>query len=285
MEYPEIMQFEANPALEGMAELLPDIVYSRAGSEELKLTLIAPWRAENDAVRRPLVVFIQGSAWTTPNINYEIPQLAELARAGYVVATIDHRSSLNGHAFPAYLADTKTAIRFLRANAYLYGIDPARVCVYGTSSGGNTALLVGLTGDDAEFKSDEYAEYSDAVNCVVECFGPSDLTALVADSSEPNEEYTRIFEGLAGGSDMDDVLRRMSPMRRLRAGAKYPPFLIVHGDADELVPYEQGLLMYRALIDHGADARMIRVSGAPHEGAFWSRALVDEIYAFIKQHV
>ncbi len=287
MKYPEIREFESNPNLAGLAELKRDVVYSAAGGEKTKMTLILPWGASApEHPKYPLVVFVQGSAWTSPNTDYEIPQLSQLAREGYVVATITHRSSLDGAAFPAYLVDTKTAIRFLRVHADEYAIDPKRVCVYGTSSGGNTALLVGVTGDDPAFKSDEYADFSDAVSCVAECFGPTDLTEMIdVREAKPDSEGAAIFNGLVGGGEIQDVLRRMSPVNYVRDGKAYPPTLIIHGDADPVVPYEQGTLMFHRLVDAGAAVEMIRVKGAPHEGPFWSPALVDAIFAFIKSHL
>lgn len=287
MKYPEVREFESNPKLEGLAELKRDVIYSAAGGEKTRMTLILPWgAAAKDHPRYPLVVFVQGSAWTFPNVDYEIPQLAQLAREGYVVATITHRSSLDGAAFPAYLVDTKTAIRFLRAHADEYAVDPERVCVYGTSSGGNTALLVGVTGNDPAFRSEEYAEFSDAVSCVAECFGPTDLSKMIdVRETKPDSEGAAIFGGLVGGGDIHDVLRRMSPVHYVKDGEKYPPTLVIHGDADPVVPYEQGEIMFRRLIDAGAEAEMIRVKNAPHEGPFWSPALVDAIYAFIKEHI
>ena len=86
---------------------------------------LRPWEEE---ARWPLVVFVQGSAWRTPDRGYEIPQLSHLAQQGYVVATVCHRDSTQGNPFPAYLQDVKTAIRFLRAHAEEYGIDPEHVC-------------------------------------------------------------------------------------------------------------------------------------------------------------
>ena len=173
-----ITYFDSNPDLIGMADLYPDITYSTAQGQELKLTLLTPWRDrdhESAPPRHPLIVFVQGSAWTFPNVNYEIPQLAAWARAGYVVATVTHRNRLEGHPFPAFLEDVKTSIRFLRKNADTYGLDPHRVCIWGTSSGGNTALLVGLTGNDPAFKTQEYPEESDGVQLVIDCFGPTDM--------------------------------------------------------------------------------------------------------------
>lgn len=288
MKYPEIKVMDNNPSLAGLARVVPDIVYSKPDGQELKLTLMLPWSQElENAPALPLVVFLQGSAWTHPDIYYEIPQLCQLARDGYAVATIEHRNSTEGHPFPAYLQDSKTAIRFLRANAAKYGIDPERVCFFGTSSGGNTALLVGITGDDERLKTDEYREYSDAVKLVVECFGPTDMAAMVDGMSQEEAEQTwgELIRALAGKNSIEDVLKWMSPVEHVRPGAEYPPFLIIHGDADTLVPYEQSVKMYRKLIDCGADARMICIKGAPHEGSFWSRELISEIFDFIRRRL
>ena len=139
-----------NPTLEGLASVIPDIVYSHAGGKEIKLTLIVPQASRNaeNPQKYPCIVFVQGSAWTFPDITYELPQMSEFARNGFIVAMVTHRSALDGFAAPAFLKDVKTAIRFLRANAETYKIDSDRIGIWGTSSGGNTALLVGLTGDD-----------------------------------------------------------------------------------------------------------------------------------------
>jgi len=291
MAYPEIRVIKNNPELNGLAGLIPDVVYSSANGVELKMSIMMPWLGmpENDK-KYPLVVFLQGSAWTSPDRNNEIPQLCQLARDGYVVATITHRNCLEGNPFPAFLQDTKTAIRFLRANAEKYHIDPERVAMYGTSSGGNTSLLVGLTGDDERFKTDEYREYSDAVKVVAECFGPTNVRAMVdALPAEAAEEFWgNLFRSLAGSDNIEDVhavMEKMNPVNYVKDGEKYPPFLILHGDADMLVPYEQSIEIYERLCDAGADVQMIRVPDAPHEGNFWSPELINEIYSFIKERL
>lgn len=284
MNYPEIKIFEYNPSMAGMARLVPNVKYSEVNGG-LYMTLIVPWGMQAGG-KYPLVVFVQGSSWTTPDINYEIPQLSQLARQGYVVATIVHRSAVEGNPWPAYLVDTKCAIRFLRAHAAEYGIDPERVCIYGTSSGGNTALLVGVTGDDDRFRSTEYAEQSDAVKVVVDCFGPADLPKMIdLDPEKASEGGKALIYGLAGEREPEELLELMSPVNYVEAGKKYPPFMLLNGDADNVVPYEQSEIMFRKLIDCGCEARLIRVKGAEHEGNFWSPALVDEIFGFIKERL
>ncbi len=280
-----IKTFKHNPTLEGQAFLVPDVVFSTATGVELKMQIIRPWADDNWEVKPkwPLIVFLQGSAWTFPNVNYEIPQLCEFARMGYVVATITHRNYKDGYPAPAFLQDTKTAIRFLRKNADEYVIDPERVCFWGTSSGGNTSLLVALTGDDPRYKTGEYAEFSDSVKVAVDCFGPVDLVRLsdyLVAHSDPV-----IFEGLVGGdlTEHRGLLKEMSPLLILEKNKKYPPILLLHGDGDALVPYDESLNMYNALLEKGHDAEMICVEDGPHEHSFWSRELLAEIADFIKR--
>jgi acetyl esterase/lipase len=283
MHYPEIISIPNNPALRAMAEVLPDVVYSTAAGEDLTLRLIVPWAQDGQALpRRPLIVFVQGSAWTTPNLNYQLPQLARYAQFGHVVATLTHRDSTQGNAFPSYLQDVKTAIRFLRANADIYGIDEDRVCIFGTSSGGNTALLVGLTANDPRYETDEYNSYSDAVSTVISCFGPADLSILAAGHEEEWADNPT-FSGLMTGKSPKEVMVGMSPLLEIKPGQAYPPFLLAHGDADDVVPFSQSENMFRALVAAGVDARLIKVIGAPHEGNFWSNRLFGLMADFLRE--
>ena len=284
-----------NPSLEGLATYVPDVVYSTARGLDIKLHLIVPQGTSipDSPVRYPCIVFVQGSAWTFPDVNYEIPQLSAFAQKGYVVATVTHRDATKGHPAPAFLEDVKTAIRFLRANAEQYRIDPKRVGIWGTSSGGNTALLVGLTGDDPAYRTDEYPEQSDAVRTVVECFGPADVPGLfnglkelaeaqgIADQLENNPLMTGLF-----GADPAEQQRRMSamnPAEKVVPGKDYPPFLLIHGTVDPVVPYSQSEDMARRLCAADVHTEMICVEGAEHEGTFWSQQLLDMIADYLQR--
>ena len=275
----EIEVYQNNPTLSGIAGMQPAIRYSEA-DEDCLLYLLAPWNAKGG--KHPLILFIQGSAWKHPNVWAEIPQLSDYARRGYVVATAVHRSAAKGHAFPAYLQDCKTALRFLRAHAEEYGIDPERVCVWGTSSGGNTALLMAVTADEPKYKTGEYADFSDRAQAVIDCFGPSDIPGFI-DFSNPMVLKDDLFRGLVGDADPMRVANDMSPLRFVRKGESYPKMLLIHGDSDPVVPYEQSVLMAEALDAAGADVTLIRVAGAEHEGSFWSGALHERIGRFIEE--
>lgn len=285
-----IKHLKNNPEMKDQFVLKQDIVYSEQTGEELKLTVIAPWdgyRDNPDHENLPLLVFVQGSAWTTPDFNFEIPQLALFAHAGFVVATVGHRDCRYGHPFPGYLQDVKCAIRFLRKNAAEYCIDPDRVVMWGTSSGGNTAMLVGTTGDDPRYETEEHAGYSDKVDAVVSCFGPTDMIAL-AEPLKDRPEWAQMGAALAGSADpaeWDRVGVEMSPVSHVEAGKEYPPFLLLNGTGDMVVPHDQMERMYDKLVECNVPVTAYYVDGAEHEGNFWTPEVKEIILNFLKAHV
>lgn len=287
----------ANPQRLGLARVTRDVAY-KTGPDDLVMDIIAPQTfGEGDDRRYPTVVFVQGSAWTTPDRDYELPQLAELAREGYVVATVNHRNASRNpeHVFPAYLEDVKSAIRYLRANAAQWHVDPGRLGIWGTSSGGNTALLVGMTANDPRYADGTWPESSDAVDFVVSCFPPTDLTEAVDAFGHEDDPFRLYYFGpfaaVVGATPTtgitDEVRARaaaMSPLLQVEGGRDYPPTLLLHGTGDTVVPYHQSVKMRDRLVAHGYDARLVLVDGAEHENDFWSRAVLDEIFAFIREH-
>lgn len=278
-----IPHLKNNPTQEGQYLLRQNVVYSTQTGEDLHLTLILPWLIRE---RRPLLVFIQGSAWTTPDFDYELPQLAQFAAAGFTVATVGHRDYTKGHPFPAFLQDVKCAIRYLRSNAEEYGIDPERVSVWGTSSGGNTALLVALTAGDSRYETGEYAGVSDAVNAAVSCFGPTDMSAL-SSRFFSEQETNPMAVALAGSAEPEAVkqtLRDMSPVSHVEAGRSIPPILLLGGTADDVVPHSQMEAMYDALTSANAPVTAYYVDGAEHEGNFWTPVVRQIILDFLKTH-
>lgn len=280
------MTIPYNPTHENLVDLKPNIVYASPDGEALALQLLKPqWHSGGQGF--PLVVFIQGSAWQKPDQFWELPQLSLLARQGFVVASVTHRSCWDAPA-PAFLRDVKTALRYLRAHAAEYDIDKSRVCAWGTSSGGNTALLLGLTGDDPAYETDDWAGESTAVQAVVDCFGPTDLVDVWQHQPEAIRYDDRNLIYALGGKDKascHDVLEAISPLRLVKRGRKLPPFLILHGDADDVVAYEQSEALYHRLTDCGYTADLVRVTNAPHEGSFWSMPLLETIFQFIRECV
>lgn len=295
-----------NPEFAGMAMMSDEMTFECEGQTQ-RITLIMPERMvrKKNETRFPLVVFLQGSGWTAPNRFSQLPQLCAYAQKGIAVASITHRNSLDNNPFPAYLKDAKAAIRCLRSRAEELGVDENRIAFFGTSSGGNTALLVGLTGDDERYLTEDYKGHSDKVTCVVDCFGPSDLIRFESSPLLPltqgeklpdlqtlkelcqdrDQGMLDIMFSLFGSQDPVSVLKAMSPILEIKPGKQYPPFLIVQGSADDVVPMSQSVKIHQALKDAGQDSTLIEISNAEHEGTFWSHDLHQLIFEFLRAHL
>lgn len=288
-----------NPELTGLARLNPGIVYKEVDGEKLMMDVLQPQVPTGEHPHFPAVLFIQGSAFQTPDRNYEIPQLAELARRGFVIATVNHRNCTQGpqgHPFPAFMEDVKAALRFLRAHSEDMFIDPERIGVWGTSSGGTTSLLMGLTSGQNSYNDGSNAQMSDEVKFAVDCFGISDGRDMIPHPDNLDADLNRIWLKLLGVSDLSEAsldaspMDEVSPLKVLEAASnspqssrQYPPFLLLHGDSDGLVPYQQSQKMALAMHKAGIDVSFVRVEGADHEYDFWSQQTLDTIFAFIQQ--
>lgn len=282
-----IHEIDNNPMMAGQVRLIEDIVYTAEDGEALKMDVLAPWAQRVGYLKsvpkpepRPLIVFVQGSSWRRPTMGEQIPELVQFVHYGYVVATVQHRNSLDGHPFPAFLEDVKTAIRFLRKHADEYCIDPKRVVVWGTSSGANAALLTGLTINDPRYESDSYTDQSDAVSAVVSCFGPTDVEETFEHAENiPGSDILQICLFGTDTKKWPQIKQEMSPVTHVKDGQQYPPFLLLHGDSDEVVAYDQMTKMYDRLQAAGASVEAYRVKGANHERDFWS----PQIYKIVRQ--
>lgn len=292
MKASEIKHLTSDQSLHGRYRVLPKVIYSTERGRDIPLTLVVPWAATDgvtDFAPLPLVVFVQGSGWKTPNRWEKLPDLCRLAQRGFVVATVDHRNCVMENASaPAYLVDVKCAIRYLRAHAAEYGIDPTRVAVWGTSSGGNTAQLVGVTGNMPEFETAEWAGESDTVQVVVSCFGPSDMVRWM-NRAGATDDFTSVRECLFKGTPEDQLAakRLVSPLTYVTEEARphLPKFLLLLGTDDEWVDSVQLTRMHERLSAVGASSEAFLVDGAVHEGNFWSEAVLDTIYSYLEREL
>ena len=239
-----------------------DLGYLSGGHQRQKLDLFLPANGTN----LPLIVNIHGGAFRLGTKSDGVP-LGYLAR-GYAVASIGYR--LSQHAlFPAQIADCKAAVRWLRANAAKYGLDPDRFAAWGSSAGGHLATMLGTTGDVKEFEVGEHLGVSSRVQAVVDYFGPTDFlqmdahrlpNGMVHDPADSPESQ------LLGGAIQENKAKtaRANPVTYVTKDD--PPFLIVHGDADPLVPHHQSELLASALEKAGVPVMFYTVKGAGHGG-------------------
>jgi len=180
---------------------------------------------------------------------------------GFTVFAVRHGSSPR-YPMSAIVADTRRAVRFIRQHAREYGVDPDRIGVFGSSAGGQLALLLGTTADAGDpSASDAVLRESSRVAAVVAYFPPTDLSRW---------GNRRAFPATAALTEAEAA--QYSPIRFVSSGAA--PSLIVHGDADAVVPMVEGETMYGALTKAGVPASFIRIEGAGHgfEGADLERA-------------
>lgn len=203
-----------------------------------------------------LVVFVHGGGWVSGDRTQGTGTEAwpELLRRGFAVASVDYRLAPD-HPWPAQAEDVACAIAYLRAHAGEYGYSPDRIGIYGGSAGGQLASLIGTTGGEGFLPPGAPADAS--VAAVVDLFGPTDFTVDTPGTSE------RILQVLFGTSDRSaGVVRAASP--RWQASPGDPPFLIIHGEEDGLVPIAQSEALAEALAAAGVPVELVRVRHAGH---------------------
>ena len=240
-----------------------NILFAKGGSQELKLDLAMPMDVEGPF---PAIVCLHSGGWVGGERQQMKGTIEALARHGYVTVSPDYRLAPHDR-FPAQVEDCKAAVRWLRANAQKYRINLEKIGVFGFSAGGHLACMLGVTGKDDGLEGDGgNAEQSSAVQAVVSFFGPTDFTQP-AWSKEVCERHLKPFLG-GTVEEKADVYRRASPMTY--AGQNAPPFLFVHGTADDIVPIQQSEEMVKKLRQAGVPARLIAVEGEKH-GWGWSQ--------------
>lgn len=244
---------------------------------DLKLDIIYPEDPENSY---PCIVWICGGAWLTMDKSAHLPYLAQLARSGFVVASVEYRTS-NEALFPAQLIDVKSAIRYLRAHADRYRIDPERFGVMGESAGGHLAAMAALA-DDPAFEAGEYLEYSSKIQAACPWYPPADVTSFPYDSPVIAAASP---ESLMLGKNVmmhKEEAMKACPVSYVTEDA--PPFMILHGTDDHTVPFSQGEILHDRLEEAGCDVRLAAIEGADHaDRQFFQEETWQRIRSFFQE--
>jgi acetyl esterase/lipase len=254
----------------GGVRFVPGVPFAALpGARPLEMDL---WLPPGTGDPAPVVVFLHGGGWRLGSRHSAGPAFAgaeptpfeRVAQAGVAVASVDYR--LSGEAtWPAQLHDAKAAVRWLRARAGDVGVDPDRIAAWGESAGGHLAALLGLTGDDPVLEGDVgVTGPSSAVSAVAAWYSPTDLVDFVTDTGgDPDDATTREAQLLgAPPSTVPERAAQASPISHVRADA--PPFLLLHGRADRLIPCVQSERLYAALVEAGVDAELDVHEDADH---------------------
>lgn len=234
-------------------EVERDVVYGKAGDRPLKLDVYRPLQPAGD---RPLpaIVFIHGGGWQHGDKSNGGGVGAFASSGHYVGFSVGYR--LSGEAtWPAQIHDCKAAVRWVRANAKAYNVDPDRIGVWGPSAGGHLSALLGTSGDVKELEGDNGTPgVSSRVRCVVDVCGPADFSNF-------RHAAVRALFGGRFEQRMDEA-KAASPITHVSKDD--PPFLILHGTEDKTVPVSQSEALAAAMKNAGVDVTFVPVTGAGH---------------------
>ncbi len=252
----------------------PDVQYGFANGRALMMDIMYPPVEEK---KHPVIIWVHGGGWASEDLTrlYRPEQeLAVLCQKGFVCASIDYR--LAQHApFPAQIEDCKEAVRYLRANAEKYGIDPEHFGAWGESAGGHLVELMAVS-DDSEFIRGENQEYSSKVQAAVPWYAPKDMRK---DPDALEGTWANLFPGETSEERLH-LMEAASPI--LYADRKNPPMLLMHGRADKLVSVMESIEYQKALLAAGNDARLILLHEQGH-GFLLGDEYYQEIYAFFEE--
>lgn len=258
-----------------------DIPYVANGDPAQRLDLYLPQPAPDHAL--PLIVWVHGGGWQAGS-KAGCPMLA-LVPHGYVVASIEYRFSQKAR-FPAQIQDCQAAIRWLRANHEKYHIDADHVGVAGASAGGHLVALLGTSGGKHAFPPvGGNEDQSDRVQAVCDLFGPADFNTVIAqaEAAKPKNvfhfNHGDPYSELIGVPLNSDQAKgdAVSPVHYVSKDA--PPFLILHGTADPLVPFAQSTELADDLKKAGVDVILQPIPGAGHGGPAFNLPAVHQLIA------
>ncbi len=249
-------------ALKEKIDMQLDVEYAKAGDISLKLDVYKS--KSSSELARPCIVWIHGGGWQNGDKSSGVARLGKwIAEGEYVGASIGYRLTDKG-CWPAQIHDCKAAIRYLRVNSKELGINPDRIGVWGGSAGGHLVSMLGTSGDVAELEGSlGVTGVSSRVTCVVDYCGPSDFLRLSPDSpklNKPGESVYKLFGGPIGVKM--DIAKQASPANYVTKDD--PPFLIVHGTLDPLVPIDQASSFHQRQLDAGMNSTYIKMEGAGH---------------------
>ncbi len=287
------------PLQKPLIKLISNVVYEQVPSRgyenvAMKMDVLKPVANE----KRPAIVFITGGGFINANKDSNIQMRMALAEAGYVVASIEYRVAPTV-VFPQPLEDVKAAIRYLKAHADQFNVNPNKIGVIGESAGGYLSAMAGTTSGLSQFDKGDNLEQDSRIQAAVDIYGLSDLTKVGDDFSAETKQLHKsagatealwvngspVFGGKDGGTAADPVkTAAANPISYI--SAQTPPFLLMHGDKDTVVSPSQTDLLHQALRAHGIESTRYLVKGAQHGGIYWVQPEVTQIIiAFFDKHL
>jgi acetyl esterase/lipase len=266
-------------------------VDSTGQPQNLQLELMVPSGAASPA---PVVIWIHGGGWSSGS-RLPIPsRVSALCARGYAVASIDYRLS-NVARWPAQIQDCRGAVRWLRAHAAEYNLDPHRFAAWGESAGGHLAVMLGTAGGvststvgsvtmDLEGSTGGNLAYSSRIQAVVDWYGATDFLQMRFFPAGSHDAASSPESRLIGGPIQDNPEKVATANPIGYATPDDPPVLAMHGTSDTIYHFHQSRILVDALVAQGVDARLRLIENAGHGGSTWNPAWIsDAVYAFLDE--
>jgi acetyl esterase/lipase len=229
----------------------------------------------------PLVIFIHGGAWQSGD-KFMMPDPKEFHKRGYAIASLNYRLTSEAP-YPAQIEDCKTAVSWLREHATIFKIDPNRIGIWGISAGGHLAALLGTTGDMTTPSWARSASgVSNRVQAVCDWCGPTDLTTMSKQAGSTYVLDKAVDRLLSSGTKEKSVLAKEASAISY-VNKNCPPFLIMHGNHDNIVPVAQSIELARALKLAGVKCTLTIMPGISH--MFASQATTEQVLQFFDQNL
>lgn len=280
-----LSQFAPSVALAAEPLVHRDVAYVPEGHARQKLDLYLP---EAGSEPHAVIIWIHGGAWRGGDKANCPPLRQGYVQRGYAVASLNYR--LSGDAvFPAQIEDCKAAVRWLRAHAAEYHLDPARFGVWGSSAGGHLVALLGTAGEVPAWDQGASSDQSSRVQAVCDYFGPTDFTKMETGPSvvaRMRHDAPDSPESLLIGGPVQENREKAAKANPITyVDASDPPFLIVHGDKDPVVPLGQSQLLFDALKLAGVSVRLHVIEGAGHGKGFGGKEIQEMVADFFAAHL
>lgn len=260
-------------------QILQDVSYTSDSDPSRTLDLYLP---PHRAGKLPLVILIHGGGWEAGDKRDFGGPCRDFVRRGYAAASLNYRLSQQA-IFPAPVVDCKAAVRWLRAHAPQYGLDPDRFVVGGHSAGGHLAAFLGVTNGDKQFDQGDNLNVRSDVQAVLWFAGVADFVSRVRTPGYESEAAPDSGQSrLIGGAVLQNTDKAMRASPITYVSRRSAPFLFFHGDRDRAVPVAQAREMHAALRKAGVPAELHILPRADHGGpGYFSLAMMGQIDTFL----
>ncbi|MBE6054779.1 MAG: alpha/beta hydrolase [Clostridium sartagoforme] len=261
-----------------------DVVYCTKDGIELKLRLVYPENLEENK-KYPLFMHVQGSAWMKQNLSEHILDFKDVVTKGYILAIVEYRPS-DVVIFPGQILDVKCAVRYIQNHSAELRVDLNNIFLSGDSSGGHTSSMCWATWKNHKL------DYTDEPLCdirgFVNLYGVSNLStmhkycsAFEHDKDSPATMILRVDNLL----DNLDVALKASPVYYVDENSNNAPLLIIHGNKDRVVPFEQSIELYEKCVKYYKNAEFYCVDDGDHGGnVFYCKETIDIIIKFLEKN-